>query len=1389
MPRPETAVPTTSTAEGRVRWRVPLTVRVRGELSDDRLVDLSDGVTRAVGRALEQGMTRVRERGLRLFTTPSTRLTVTDPTFTAREGAIELAPLEIAVRRGLERGLSTAPDSLGAVPGIELARWRPGADLARQRARAEQALDPPALAFLTPDTLYEAIAAFFPDPRPRGNTFHGVYGIWIEDMTPRLIWISGHAREGARQALPVFEWLQLVHGRRVDGRWVPEGAGNVPSAVALGARYRLDVLIEPRTERRVPYHATMREEPGGRRRPVFLAAAEHRRLRGKVIRFGVASELVEEIVVVAQRAAPPSPPQAPPWEWYWRSSSLPAEPDSGIPPFLWYWYGWFNVRPAEVRADPLIRAIFEQWERSGEAERVNLLFLHLHYARLYRLFCQRVALEMLDISRQNMRGFLAVLDRPEWAERFRTLIQWLEEPAALLEDIRRLPQLRQELEQLEARYRLEQEAGPPEHGAPVSGEMLRTQRERIARAEAAGQRETERLEALFEVSREMEPLLVLLTIREGQTVDTIEGSIARLWGTHPEPLLRHIRDQIRFLIEKTIEAEGEIRGDADVAYRLQFVQEVANRRLAAWLQANRPFAEAVERLIAGPGLLAWLGLGLGLLILTFVFPPAGLALSAGVGVFQAYGSVRDALQLARLSRVRIAQAGFRPLVSQQELEAAVFQAALDVFFALLDVGALAGATGRAIRTTLRGRGLERAVGEASGALGRSLERMVVGLRRLDLWPAELTQSVRRRVIEQLDLARPGWRDGVADTVRYVDEVTETVQREMVLRYEQRLLSFQREFEQALRGGVAVGDLQTWLLRQFPQPREFLEELARRELVRGSSLFEDTIGRRLAGLPTLPTRQAIAALGEVSQAELEAVARELGPLAQVLTPNRLHGLGVSTELGYPDLARRLQGILSRVAEAEHDNVVRHLETLLVGRRDARQFLDVLERAANPRPILEALTPRMLDAPLAGGFDELFEAISRTPSRGRVIGYLTDLDARGVRRLFREVEGEGGRRAFERWDGLADGWRPEPRIRVVEPPPVQRAVAEAERAAALSRLEELAGARTAAGRPTAAAERLSTVRRLIEAQPTGQQFLAEIGSLAAREGSDVAAGLLRGLSFLEGGPTARELEAVADFVRRGGEGRALSEIVARAERQAYLQPRIRGFLDALPSFRDGDLRGVSVVLAERGYAREGAEAVLRIHGNFGDPRPVFGALNDLAPHSRGLNRVIGYLASGTQNLNQAALGQLFAARRLLEEFPDARLVFEVPVERAGRVIREIDIQVVTARTGVPLLEVELKEVTNLFPLGTEHVRQQFARDIVRSVQAARATEAPLGRIRWLIREQELVAQYGSREAVRTQVRDLLRKAFEHDEVVQALRPEQRAAALRWFDDNFDRIVQLF
>src|SRR5206468_4307600 len=94
----------------------------------------------------------------------------------------------------------------------------------------------------------------------------------------------------------------------------------------------------------------------------------------------------------------------------------------------------------------------------------------------------------------------------------------------------------------------------------------------------------------------------------------------------PDTLLFDVRQQLEWLIWKSQETEREIQDDADAAYKLQFVQKVANAQLAGWLLVKPVWRDSIERLTK-PSIVGSIALAIGLLFLMFAFPPLGIGLS------------------------------------------------------------------------------------------------------------------------------------------------------------------------------------------------------------------------------------------------------------------------------------------------------------------------------------------------------------------------------------------------------------------------------------------------------------------------------------------------------------------------------------------------------------------------------------------------------------------------------------------------------------------------------------------------------------------------------------------------------------------------------------------
>jgi len=403
-------------------------------------------------------------------------------------------------------------------------------------------------------------------------------------------------------------------------------------------------------------------------------------------------------------------------------------------------------------------------------------------------------------------------NQEKWINRFTTLIQVLTEPAEQLHPITyeraRLKELNEDLQ--------DQIMRNPMVGSLSLARLRQVVKQRI-RYESETRTEHARLSSVLQYVQEMEPLLALLTIREGETIYTLEQAILEAAKMRPEDVLKLVRDELKWLIMKTYEAAREIINDEDQAYKIKVVQEEANARLALWFQANPVFFKSVQLTIS-PSPLIWIGLAIGVLVLTFAFPPVGIGLGVTLGVGQAYASVRNAIIMSRFRGTRLAQYGFKEFVTTEEIEAAITQAVVDVFFAVLDVAELG--------QTVKGFVLSAKLGKASaretaGALMRSLvDPLLNELRVFKNWPDELTEPIKQ-AMKDLEQFNPGWLTKLSLNP---DDVTILVQKEMLSRYEWELVGFQIKFEKALEAGN-VGDLEKWLLKEIPLPKEFLAKLS------------------------------------------------------------------------------------------------------------------------------------------------------------------------------------------------------------------------------------------------------------------------------------------------------------------------------------------------------------------------------------------------------------------------------------------------------------------------------------------------------------------------------------------------------------------------------------
>ena len=1244
--------------------------------------------------------------------------------------------------------------------------------------------------------VYRALHRFYKeDFRPKGSTLTGVYGYWQEDGTPRLFWVTAVIEEGPQKGDPLLTSMSLSGGKIENGNFVANP--QQPMSVKPGERYTLVGLTAPKKSKDIEYWAERFNAAGGNPVPVY---AHDRRIVGKTVRFGVVKEVTDpaSIITVLATPAPPGKPVSPlpPTRqtagydaWY---PMLNPVPEGGEPEWLWWWFVWFNVRPAEIRALPAMRKVFQDLQNAGardKAIQINWLFeVQSWQVFIYRAYCRNLTLELLETSRKNMAEFRTAIRGGDFKTRLAAELAILKQPAEELVEVDELPSLEHELSvALYGEYSTRNRANLRVKVRSENPERAKALQPRVEHARSL-LKNAEDYKTILKLFEQMDPILALFTVSGERTI-SIEAGITQALAKSPDDLVAWMDSSLDYLTKKAWEASNEIASDFKAAAKLRIVQQIANEQLEPWFK-EVPGMRAAMEYVTETSIVDWLLLGFALLVLTIAFPPVGIALSAGVAVGSAIHSTLNAMQLSRLGQARLAQYGFTPLVSEAEIMAAWFEAAVDIFFAVLEIKGV----GKGVAKFVEGAAERAAAREAVGVVGQRIEQILASWRKFDQWPIALQAQVRANVTEQL------LKRGVT-AAEDVEKALTAVQREMLYRYEQELLQFQRKFGKAIEGGAVsardVEAMRKWLQTEFKRPEQFLNDLTG-ELQPGKSLFEETIGRQLKNLPPVDrvVVEFFEQLTEQQIVQFKSGLRNGG----LLTPNRVSALakeaGISTT--YRDLASRLDSILARVENP--DRALALVEDLLAGRKDAAAILSGLEASANPRRALEAmLSPKVLEASLDGGVGELFEAFAAPARSGGTVGrVVADVDERGAVKLFREIEGSRAVRGVERWEGRAKGWATDPRARIAAPAAAPRAIAEVSadaQAKAVADLENLAKAKRAAGGLTSGAvragETLSTVR--------GHAVFEEIAKVIAREGEETGRRVLDGLGYLvEDGVKGRELDGLADFLRRGGTGREAAAILEQGATSARVVRRagVSRFFEKVLAFREADFAGVTFVLGSRGTRFEGAEAVRYIAQNFDRPEAVFGALADLRPHSDGLEKVVGYLQSFSQNRNRAAVAQLKAAQELLVEFPGHRLVFEEPA--FASLAREIDVRVVTPVSRATVLDVELKEISTTFFIQGADTQRQFARDVVRSVHAAGPGERPLGRIRWIIREQEILAEYmqknaitdiaKAREGVLNDIKQLFEKAFDHGDIGELTKGE-RAAARKDFEDHFSDIVKLF
>jgi hypothetical protein len=281
-------------------------------------------------------------------------------------------------------------------------------------------------------------------------------------------------------------------------------------------------------------------------------------------------------------------------------------------------------------------------------------------------------------------------------------------------------------------------------------------------------------------------------------------------------------------------------------------------------------------------------------------------------------------------------------------------------------------------------------------------------------------------------------------------------------------------------------------------------------------------------------------------------------------------------------------------------------------------------------------------------------------------------------------------------------------------------------------------------------------------------------------------------VDGGIQRVHVAAIRAYLELGGNPRMLAEVLAVVSSRPRLAYLGRNMLELLPKLGRDTFNGIDLVLSLRGGEGDAAENVLRMLRNYREQSDdVFAGLLALAPRSKGLRGVIGYLASDSGNLNVAALAQLKAARNMLATtHPNATFEFEAIALR-----RVVDLRVFEG--GRLILDVEIKEVSHLFYATTEHARTEFRRDVIRAITDRPGEPVSLERIRWLVREAEVIGRDIPTEQILEQrVRVLgemkreLGRVFEPASGVPfGIEPAQWAAAKRYFEEHFVDIVRLF
>jgi hypothetical protein len=343
----------------------------------------------------------------------------------------------------------------------------------------------------------------------------------------------------------------------------------------------------------------------------------------------------------------------------------------------------------------------------------------------------------------------------------------------------------------------------------------------------------------------------------------------------------------------------------------------------------------------------------------------------------------------------------------------------------------------------------------------------------------------------------------------------------------------------------------------------------------------------------------------------------------------------------------------------------------------------------------------------------------------------------------------------------------------------AALSAEAAAAAETLVPLVGSATT-----------NTATALRTLQVAGANDLLRSLATIARTNPEAVRRILDGVGrHFEVGSQA-DFRAMVRFLEAGGSPDALGTVLGYS--RLHGQYTAARALRQLGSMTPAELRGVDELIRFLGGGERATEKVLGIATNYSEPGSVFQTFAELIPVSAGgLEQVISYAGSVSQNFNQAALGALWAGRAIIAAHPGARLRFEVEAQTGG-FLRVADIIVALppgAASG--FLRVEIKEIADFSVLEMGHAVKQFARDVHLELQTPVPPGAHrLSRLRWMVRRPDRPGGGLKTDAElvqdRERIRIILRSAFDEPVIGS---PALRRALRAEFDAHIDEIVQFF